>query len=89
MKISTLVLALFTLPSFVSAEDFDAKNYHEEKCTKCHTSSVYTRDNRRVKNLNALKVQVARCDANLNSGLFPEEITALANHLNTTYYKFK
>ena len=36
----------------------------------------------------ALESQVARCDANLGTQLFPEELALLAEHLNMSFYKF-
>ena len=37
---------------------------------------------------NALEAQVARCDANLATKLFPAELSQLVEHLDTNYYKF-
>lgn len=90
MDIKSLAFAITSLSiaGVSSAADFDAKSFHDAKCTMCHGTDVYTRDNRRVKNAEALRVQVARCDANLGTGLFPEDLDALAGHLNDNYYHF-
>jgi hypothetical protein len=81
----TLLLAAFVTPA---AAEFDAADYHQETCTRCHDGSVYTRDNRRVNSYPELKAQVARCDANLGTGLFPEDLQLLVEHLNDKYYQF-
>lgn len=71
-----------------TAEAFDAAQYYNENCTRCHGSEVFTRDNRRVQSFTALENQVARCDAMLETQLFPEDLAQLVEHLNTNFYKF-
>ena len=71
-----------------AAADFDAPSYHDSQCTRCHDSGVYTRANRRVRSYPMLDAQVARCDANLASKLFPEDLQLLTDHLNDSYYHF-
>lgn len=61
---------------------------HTEHCYKCHDDSVYTRDNRFVKSLDALSKQVVRCKDNLGIPWFDEDTTAVVQFLNEKYYKF-
>ncbi len=70
------------------AADFDAGRYHDAQCTRCHDTRVYTREDRRVRSYPMLEAQVARCDANLATKLFPDDLALLVDHLNTQYYKF-
>lgn len=85
--------ALFMLPSFAQAEK-NAELYehgaetHEDHCTRCHTDSVYTRDDRFVKSMAALNKQVVRCKDNLGIALFDEDTDAVTHFLNEKYYKF-
>lgn len=91
MKLLTFSLAAGILLSgagLVQAEDFDAEAFHQEKCMTCHGTEVYTRPNRRIDSLSALETQVARCDANLSTQLFPQDLESLVKHLNGEYYKF-
>jgi hypothetical protein len=74
--------------SVATAAEFDAASYHEAQCMKCHGNEVYTRDSRRVNSFDALQSQVAMCDANLGTRLFPEDLALLVDHLNTQYYRF-
>jgi hypothetical protein len=69
-------------------EAFDPATYHEATCTRCHGTEVYTRDDRRVTSFPALQAQVARCDANLGTRLFPADLGLLVDHMNDQYYKF-
>ena len=57
--------------------EFAAGSYHDSNCTRCHDSRVYTRDNRRVSSYPQLEAQVARCDAMLETKLFPNDLAAL------------
>ena len=74
--------------SVAGAAEFEPVDFHATNCTRCHDSGVYTRDNRRVTSYPALQTQVARCDANLGTQLFPDDLTLLVDHLNGNYYKF-
>jgi hypothetical protein len=61
---------------------------HSEHCVKCHTDSVYTRENRRVKSIDALGKQVRRCRDNIGISWFDEDTDAVVQFLNQKYYKF-
>jgi hypothetical protein len=79
---------LLTMTGGPQAAEFDAASYHEAHCTRCHDSRVYTRSDRRINSLPALEAQVARCDANLATKLFPDDLSQLVEHLNKNYYQF-
>ena len=83
-----LLFILVVATSLPAAAEFDASSYHDAKCMTCHGTEVYTRDNRRITSMTALEGQVARCDANLGTKLFPEDLALLVDHLNTNFYKF-
>jgi len=78
----------FILQSPAAAREFDAKDFHQGNCTGCHDTRVYTRSNRRVQDLPGLERQVRMCDANLGTKLFNEDVTALVQYLNQTWYHF-
>lgn len=71
------------------AVDFDAEHFVQEKCTRCHTDSVYSRPDRRMKSMDQLEAQVRRCDANVGTTLFDEEISAVVKFLDDQYYQFE
>ena len=64
------------------------ENVHTEHCQKCHTDSVYTRDNRFVKSIDALGKQVVRCKDGNDVPWFDEDTDAVVQFLNQKYYKF-
>lgn len=72
-----------------------ARLMEEHKCAACHTtkfggdgSAVY-RPGERVSTAGTLRGTVEQCNTNLNMGLFPEEVTAIAAVLNKKHYHFK
>lgn len=79
---------LFALASVATAADFDAADYHEKSCTRCHDDGVYTREDRRIQDYAKLEAQVARCDANLGTKLFPDDLQLLTDYLNDSFYHF-
>jgi len=61
---------------------------HKNHCYKCHTDSVYTRDNRFVKSIDALSKQVVRCKEGSDIPWFDEDADAVVQFLNKKYYRF-
>lgn len=91
------VTTIFAL-SFSGTAHSDMANgekLHATTCVNCHVSiaggdgsSIYTRPNRRVKDLTGLKKQVTFCERNLGLTWFDEQINDVTEHLNNSYYKF-
>ena len=89
MKTLSLSLILMGLSlSAAAAEGFDAARFIQEKCSSCHTDSVYTRPNRFVHDRAQLEAQVRRCDANLGTTLFDDDLTTVVDYLDKQYYHF-
>ncbi len=65
------------------------KSLQQKNCMSCHDDGMYTRENRRVTTLDALRHQVQRCETNLNLQWFPEDVDAVIEYLNTTFYNVK
>ena len=61
---------------------------HKNHCYKCHTDSVYTRENRFVKSIDALSKQVVRCKEGSDVPWFDEDADAVVQFLNKKYYRF-
>ena len=67
----------------------------EAKCNECHARQ-WTDDGKaiyrplgRINTPGALRGMVESCNTEMNLGLFPEEVTAIAAVLNRDHYKFK
>ena len=83
-----VVISLFTFSAHAD-EDFKAKDFVQANCTRCHDATVYTRPDRRITDVAGLKAQVQRCDNNVGTMLFEEDIDAVVVYLNETYYRFE
>lgn len=88
------LLASVLMTTAVNAANDDPESYaqgedmHQQNCVKCHSDSVYTRETRFIKSIDALGKQVRRCKDGNNVSWFDEDTEAVVNFLNTKYYKF-
>jgi hypothetical protein len=95
MKFGYVVLCGGLLWSaLVSAKDVapqdEGKSLHDANCVSCHKApEIYTRADRKIKDLNGLANQVQRCTTNLKLNWFDSENDAVTAYLNKAYYKFE
>lgn len=67
----------------------------EHRCAECHQrkvggdGSAIFRPKGRINTPGFLRGMVEQCNTELNLGLFPEEVTAVAAVLNRDHYRFK
>ena len=103
-KISLLVVSLSLLAAAANAQpaifkDADLKLGQkliaENKCVECHASKVpgdgsaIYKPKGRINTAGLLRGMVEQCNTELNMGMFPEEVNAVAAVLNRDHYKFK
>ncbi len=85
--VASLLIANTVLAEGNSTEG--KKIYLKSECLRCHQSDkLFTRKDRKVKTLSQLNSQVRKCDTQLNSHLFDDEIEDVVAYLNQAYYKF-
>ena len=90
MKKTTLLLSCLLVSAPGQAADIDnGKKLHEERCTRCHGSEVYTRSNRRVKSFDKLASQVRFCKNQTGVMWFDDEVNDVIHYLNDSFYQFK
>ena len=99
--VGTLVAILVSTPSVAapagnSMIEHGRKLAEEAKCEACHIgkvggdgSQIYLRKDRRVTVKSKLVPQIARCNNDLNLGLFPDDEAAIGEYLNAKHYQFK
>ncbi|MGM0592970.1 MAG: c-type cytochrome [Pseudomonadota bacterium] len=92
--LSLIATTLLCAPALADVEL--GRSLHQENCISCHASrfdnngaAIYTRADRRVNDRKALHAQVNRCKNNLGLSWFDDEVKAVADYLNATYYKFE
>ena len=78
-------VALLASPAVLAA---DGKALVDRYCTGCHADEVYTRPDRKMRSLDTLRLQVLRCNAMTKSGLTDEDVAAIVDHLNKSFYRF-
>lgn len=91
-----LIAAAQGAPLFKDADlALGEKLIAEHKCSACHTrrvggdgSAIY-RPQGRINTAGALRGMVDYCSTELNLGLFPEEVTAVAAVLDRDHYRFE
>ncbi len=88
--IHLLTLGMFILVPVASATAaVDGEKLHTTRCTGCHDHSVYTRPDRRIQSLEALRGQINACGHVGGQSLGAEERNAITRYLNERYYRFK
>jgi cytochrome c5 len=80
-----LAVSLLAAPAALAA---DGKALIDRYCTGCHADEVYTRPDRKMRSLDTLRLQVLRCNAMTKAGLTDEDIAAIVDHLNKSFYRF-
>lgn len=91
MKAVMILLSglLLVQPALAGGDPTNGKKLFEaSQCLRCHGTEVFTRPDRKVTDLAALESQVRRCDANLDTNWFDDEVLDVVAYLNQTYYKF-
>ena len=92
---SILGVSLLTLlmPSAYAAslpgDSADGKRLHDANCMGCHDTSVFTRKDRLVKSLDALKKQLASCTHMSKKEFSASETQDLLKYLNDQFYHFR
>lgn len=97
-RIALSIVSLLGAPLLAGTAEADAQRgetLHSQQCIACHASrfgnngaEIYTRNDRRVNNLDALHKQVTRCKNNLGLSWFDDEVQDVTDYLNASYYKF-
>lgn len=92
---SILGVSLLTLlmPSAYAAslpgDSADGKRLHDANCMGCHDTSVFTRKDRLVQSLDALKKQLASCTHMAKKEFSASETQDLLKYLNDQFYHFR
>jgi len=89
VKFLILFVSTIIITASANAADIDnGSELHADKCTACHDSSLYIRENRRVQTLPKLGTQVRFCKDNLGIAWFDDEVEDVVGFLNKNYYHF-
>lgn len=64
------------------------KELFDDKCTRCHNTELFTREDRSVKNLGVLKTRVKVCSIAAEAEWADDKISTVVEYLNKHFYKF-
>jgi len=82
-------MCILTLYAGTTTAKESGSQLHESKCLACHTTSVYTRSDRKVKSLTALSQRVNMCaKGGAQTNWTKKQIDSVTNYLNNRFYKF-
>lgn len=94
---STAFMGVHAQPAIFDGADLKLgeKLIEENKCVACHAtkvpgdgSAIY-KPKGRINTPGLLRGMVEQCNTELNMGMFPDEVNAVAAVLNRDHYKFK
>ena len=91
-RVLFLLLITSLMPSAYAALPGDranGKRLHDANCSGCHDSSVYTRNNRHVNSMDALKGQLQGCTHMAKKDFSVTEQQDIVKYLNDQFYHFQ
>jgi mono/diheme cytochrome c family protein len=76
-------------PQALAADSAAGKALYEANCVKCHTSSIHTRPDHKIKSLEGLDKQLQGCSMGAHIALSDADRANVEQYLNEQFYKFK
>jgi len=86
------LLSILLMPSAPAAspgDSADGKRLHDANCMGCHDTGVYTRKDRVVRSLDALKQQLGSCSHMAKKEFSAIETQNIIKYLNDQFYQFR
>jgi hypothetical protein len=97
LKVPLALTFLLLCQTSQAADVQNGKALHQAKCYQCHAEKsglgngdiIYTRLDRKAKDLAKVKSMVSMCNTELRLDLFPEDEADLVAYINQQFYKYK
>jgi len=86
------LLILLTPSAYAAAlpgDSADGKRLHDANCMGCHDTGIYTRKDRLVRSLDALKKQLGSCSHMAKTEFSVIETQNVIKYLNDQFYQFR
>ena len=88
MRFLVLFVLMLGTTTARGADIENGDDLHFEHCTGCHDSEVYTRADRKVRDLVGLGRQVRFCKDTIGAAWFDDEVDDVIAYLNASFYHF-
>jgi hypothetical protein len=83
-------LLIWLMPSaYAAALPGEGKRLHDANCMGCHDTSIYTRKDRLIQSLDALKKRLGDCSHMANKEFSATETQNIIKYLNDQFYQFR
>ena len=89
LYVSLMALATPFVLAALPGDSAEGKRLHDANCTGCHDTGVYTRKDRDVKSLDALRQQLDGCTHAMKKEFSARETQDLVKYLNERFYRFR
>jgi cytochrome c5 len=88
LRTALLLLVPLGAHAVLPGDAAEGKSLHDIYCTACHDTGVYTRPDRRVRSLDALKRQLQGCERAAGTNFSAKEKQDVLKYLNDSFYRF-
>ena len=89
MKLRHYLMTVSALVMSSQVNAFDVDFYLAQECSSCHGTEYYTRSDRKMQSLGALKTHLRdRCNNVVSEKMDSKMLDAVVKHLNQKYYRF-
>jgi hypothetical protein len=88
---ASLLILLISSSAFAElpGDSADGKRLHDANCMGCHDTGIYTRKDRLVRSLDALKKQLGGCSHMAKKEFSAIETQNIIKYLNDQFYQFR
>lgn len=84
----SILLISSTYAAALPGDSAEGKRLFDANCTKCHQTDIFTRKDRKIQSLDALKEQLVSCMHAANVEFSESEKQDLLKYLNDDFYHF-
>ena len=88
LRVSLMMFLAVGAHAALPGDGAAGKRLHDANCTACHDTSVYTRQDHKIRSLDALKQQVENCTHMAQKEFLPAERQDIVKYLNDQFYQF-
>jgi hypothetical protein len=84
-----MLLTLSAYAAELPGDSADGKRLHDANCLGCHDPGIYTRKDRLIHSLDALKERLGDCSHMANKEFSASETQNVIKYLNDQFYQFR